>query len=145
MPAPATLRYSPALLDHFRRPRNFGMLASPDVSREGANPLCGDHVRIELRIVGDRIDRARFRADACAVCLATASVLVARVEGATLALASAIEPGELLAELAAEVPPARMACATLPVTVLRAGIADYRRRGRSTGDGLDGEPSPSGG
>ena len=115
--------------EHFRHPRNRGALEAPDVSHEGANPLCGDRVRIELRLAADRVDAARFRGDACAVAIAAASLLTERVRGLTLAEAVAISEDEMVAALEAEIPPARRACALLPLAVLRAGAARYTGRG----------------
>ena len=66
--------YREIVLEHFRHPRNRGPLAAADVSVEGANPLCGDRVRIELRVVDETIADAGFTADAC-VCTAPVASL----------------------------------------------------------------------
>ena len=61
--------YSEVLLDHFRNPRNYGSLPSPDTAYEEFNPLCGDRLRIELKISDNRIAAARFVGDGCAICI----------------------------------------------------------------------------
>ena len=76
--------YSPTILEHFKNPRNRGALASPTVSQEGTNPLCGDRVRIELKLDGDIVIDARFTANACAICVASSSMLTELVRGAAL-------------------------------------------------------------
>ena len=114
--------YPPLVLEHFRRPRNFGALPAPTVSREGTNPLCGDRVRIELAVDGDRVDTVRFRGDACAVTIAAASLLTERVTGQTLAAIAALTEDDALALLGGEIPAARRRCGTLPLEVLQAAV-----------------------
>lgn len=118
-PAP----YGATVMEHFRRPRNQGRLADPDVAREGSNPLCGDRVRIELAIRDGSIADARFTANACAISVAAASVLTERVRGMASAAASAITDDELCAALGDEIPAARRACAVLPLATMRAALA----------------------
>jgi nitrogen fixation protein NifU and related proteins len=114
--------YLPLVLEHYRRPRNFGALPAPDASHEGTNPLCGDRVRIELAVEGDRIGAARFRGDACAVTIAAASLLTERVTGQSLAAVAALTEADALALLGGELPAARRRCGTLPLDVLQAAV-----------------------
>src|SRR5919109_5135735 len=76
--------YSEVLLDHFRNPRNYGSLPSPDVTHEIFNPLCGDRIRIELEIRNGRIEAARFVGDGCAISMAAASMLTDLIIGAEI-------------------------------------------------------------
>jgi nitrogen fixation protein NifU and related proteins len=110
-------------MEHFRRPRNQGRLDAPDVVREGANPLCGDRIRIELAVRDDRVTEARFTANACAISVAASSILTERVRGMTTVAAKAITEDELCAALGDEIPAARRACALLPLTTMHAGLA----------------------
>lgn len=120
--------YGETILEHFRRPRNRGVLQEPSVAQEGTNPLCGDRVRIELRLEGDLIREAAFTANACAICVASASVLTELVRGAPLEDAATLAVTDLLGALDAEVPAARMPCMRLPLTVLHAAILLHDRR-----------------
>lgn len=122
--------YSATILEHFRRPRNRGALASPSVSQEGTNPLCGDRVRIELALDGDVVSAARFTANACALCVASSSILTELVRGAPLEDVETLTVPELLAQLKADIPPSRLACVRLPLTVLHTGLQRYGRRPR---------------
>jgi nitrogen fixation NifU-like protein len=119
--------YGETVFEHFRRPRNQGALAAPNVSQEGSNPLCGDRVRLELRIVGDTVAEAGFTANACAVCVAAASVLTDLVRGAHVDDVATFTSEELLRALGAVLPKSRLACATLPLTVLHTGVMLYRK------------------
>jgi nitrogen fixation NifU-like protein len=112
-------------MEHFRRPRNEGRLNAPDAVREGANPLCGDRVRIELALRDGRVAEARFTANACAISVAAASLLTERVRGMPISAVQTIREDELLAELGAEVPPARRACAVLPLTTMCAALVSF--------------------
>ena len=116
------MAYGAVVLEHFRRPRFSGPLDSPQASSEGVNPLCGDRLRIELRLDG-RALTARFRADACAICVAAASLLMERVQGRSAEDARAVAPDELLALLGTQVPAGRSRCATLPLETLHAALA----------------------
>ena len=118
--------YPPLVVEHFRRPRNFGALAAPTASHEGANPLCGDRIRIEVALDGDRVGAARFRGDACAVTVAAASLLTEWVTGRPLAAVAALTEEDALALLGAEIPAARRRCGTLPLEVLRAALQAAR-------------------
>ena len=119
--------YSPTILDHFKHPRNRGALSAPTVSQEGSNPLCGDRVRIELALEGDMVADARFTANACAICVASASMLTELVRGAALEDVETLTVPELIAQLKSEIPASRMACVRLPLTVLHTGLMRYTR------------------
>lgn len=118
-PAP----YGATIMEHFRRPRNQGPLPGADVAREGANPLCGDRIRVELAVRDGIVADARFTANACAISVAAASLLTERVRGMSAADAHAIEDRELILALGSEIPPARHACAVLPLTTLRSALS----------------------
>jgi nitrogen fixation NifU-like protein len=120
--------YGPTLIDHFRNPRNKGALASPTISQEGTNPLCGDRVRIELRLADDMVREAAFSANACAICVASASMLTDLVRNAPLDEVETLLVDDILRALDAQVPHARMNCVRLPLTVMHTAVLLYRRR-----------------
>lgn len=122
-----TSPYGKILVDHFRHPRNRGSMPHPTISEEGANRLCGDRVRIELRLDRGRVVDARFNANACALCVAAASVLTELAKGAPLDEVDTLTIDDLLRALGAEVPEGRRNCVRLPLTVLHAGVMLYRR------------------
>ena len=112
------------VLEHFRHPRNRGPLVGAEASAEGANPLCGDRVRIELRSEQGMIAEARFTADACALCVASASLLTDRVRGMRLDAVQGVDERWLFASLEGDPPPARRKCATLPLDTLHRAAAN---------------------
>ncbi|MEP6731988.1 MAG: Fe-S cluster assembly sulfur transfer protein SufU [bacterium] len=73
--------YQSIILDHNRRPRNYGALDGATNSAEGRNPLCGDEVKVELKVAGDEIADVHFTASGCAVSRAAASIMTQAVRG----------------------------------------------------------------
>lgn len=123
MPA-APAPYGATIMEHFRRPRNHGPLPAADVAREGANPLCGDRIRIELAVREGCVTEARFTANACAISVAAASLLTEQVRGMSAAEVRAIREEQILADLGSAIPAARRVCAMLPLTTMVAALAD---------------------
>ena len=117
--------YSDILLDHFRHPRNYGALAAPDISSENFNPLCGDRIRIQLKLNGSVVQDARFKGDGCAISTAAASLLTELIIGADLKEVAAISDDRLISALESNIQPARIQCALLALEALRAGLKDY--------------------
>jgi nitrogen fixation protein NifU and related proteins len=122
--------YRDVILDHNRRPRNFGGLEAADASAEGFNPMCGDRLTLRLRMSDDKIGEIRFEGQGCAISTASASLMTEAVKGKTRAQAlrlfervhalltdDAAEGGEELGKLAAlsgvREYPARVKCASL--------------------------------
>lgn len=73
--------YQEVILDHNRRPRNFGPLEAPTASADGRNPLCGDEMTVRLRVEDGRIVEARFEGQGCAISKASASMMTEAVTG----------------------------------------------------------------
>jgi nitrogen fixation NifU-like protein len=73
--------YRDVILDHNRRPRNFGQLEPADGRAEGHNPLCGDRLTLAVRLNGDRIEDIRFEGKGCAISTASASLMTEAVKG----------------------------------------------------------------
>jgi len=99
-----------------------GESASPPgqiLAAEEYNPLCGDRVTFQVRLVDGRLAEARFEGRGCALCLGAASILTEVVEGQTLDALQALDQDAFLSELQSEVRPARLRCALLPWVAFR--------------------------
>ena len=118
--------YSDILLDHFRHPRNYGSLDAPDISNEQFNPLCGDRIRLELKLEESRVTMARFKGDGCAISTAAASLLTEMVLNEDIAQLSDFPDARLISALESNIQPARLQCALLPLHALREGLKEYR-------------------
>jgi nitrogen fixation NifU-like protein len=122
MSGPPPAPYLALVVEHYRRPRNQRALASATHAHEGANPLCGDRLRMELQVRDGALVDAAFQASACAIATASASLLTERVRGATVSEATRLSEDEVVAALGAGVPAARRGCATLALRVLRRAL-----------------------
>ncbi|HZP91874.1 MAG TPA: SUF system NifU family Fe-S cluster assembly protein [Burkholderiales bacterium] len=76
--------YQEVILDHNRKPRNWGRLAAPSHRAEGLNPLCGDHIWLTLNVADGRVAEIAFEGEGCAICKASASMMTANVKGRTV-------------------------------------------------------------
>ena len=115
--------YRDYVLDHYKRPRNFGHLEDADVSVAEDNPLCGDRITIDLKIEGGKVVDVRFQGRGCAVSQAAASMLTEMVKGHTLDEVAELDQQELLDELGIPLSPVRQKCALLSLKVLKSGVA----------------------
>ncbi|HVR29519.1 MAG TPA: SUF system NifU family Fe-S cluster assembly protein [Thermoanaerobaculia bacterium] len=82
--------YQEVILDHYKRPRNFGPLAGADHSAEGYNPLCGDQVKVSVRLEDGRVADVHFEGAGCAISTASASLMTEAIKGKTLEQAEAL-------------------------------------------------------
>lgn len=115
--------YTETILHHARSPKKFARIADPDVQAEEFNPLCGDRVRVELRIGenGDVIE-AGFSGEMCAIAKGSASILLESIEGMNRAAIGAISDAQVLESLGGPIESARVKCALLPLAALRGAI-----------------------
>jgi NifU-like protein involved in Fe-S cluster formation len=116
------LSYSAAFKDHLTNPRNAGELADATAAAEETNPVCGDRLRLGLRIRGGRIEAARFLAYGCAPTLACGSALASMLEGMTVEDAARVTRQEV-ARAAGGLPARKGHAAALAVETLRAALA----------------------
>jgi nitrogen fixation NifU-like protein len=101
-----------ALLEHFRNPRNAGELPDATVTIEVTNPVCGDVLRLAVRVEGGRIAAARFKTQGCVAAIASSSVLTDMLNGKTRAEAREITPEQISSALG-DLPPATFHAAQL--------------------------------
>ncbi len=73
--------YQEVLLQHSKRPRNFGPLENATHAADGHNALCGDEISVALKIEDDKVSEAKFTGSACAICTASASIMTGEVKG----------------------------------------------------------------
>jgi nitrogen fixation NifU-like protein len=77
--------YQEVILDHNKKPRNYGKLEHPSHHAEGHNPLCGDHITVDLDLDGENVSAIAFQGESCAICKASASMMTTAVKGKTRA------------------------------------------------------------
>ena len=73
--------YQEVILDHNRKPRNFGSILGANRHGEGHNPLCGDHIKLSMNVLNDTVEAVAFEGEGCAICKASASMMTSAVKG----------------------------------------------------------------
>ena len=119
--------YSELVMEHFRNPRNVGVIEDADGIGEVGNPVCGDMMRITIKVKDDRIEDIKFQTLGCGAAVATSSMVTEMAKGKTLDEALAIT-NEAVAQALGGLPPAKMHCSNLAADGLRAAVEDYRAR-----------------
>jgi nitrogen fixation NifU-like protein len=115
--------YRELILDHYKSPRNHGLLEPADARAEGQNPLCGDEVAVSVRIgEDDRIEEVGFEGRGCAISQAATSMLTDLVKGRRAEEVAAMPKDELLDELGIPLTPVRLKCAILGLGVLKLAL-----------------------
>jgi len=120
----AQLPYSDKVMDHFTNPRNVGEI--PDASGVGTvgNPICGDVMKMFLKIEGNVITDVKFKTFGCGAAVATSSMVTEMVKGKTIEEALGIT-NKAVAEALGGLPPIKMHCSVLAEEALRSALKDY--------------------
>jgi nitrogen fixation NifU-like protein len=143
-PNPVDDLYGEIVLDHYHKPRNRGSLNKPSVSAEVANVFCGDDVKLDLAIEGDRVTAVRFLGQGCSISQASASMMTQAITGLGLDEVDALletfkgmmngsgqvdtkRLGDLEALQGVRRFPARVKCATLAWKALQQALEQYRK------------------
>ena len=113
--------YRDQIIDHYQNPRNHGTLEHPDVSYEEDNPVCGDHIRIDLKVVDGKVAEAMFDGHGCSISQAAASMLTESIIGKSLDEVRQVGKDQILEMLGIPLGPVRLKCALLSLKVLKAG------------------------
>ncbi len=113
--------YRELILDHYQHPHNHGELSNPDISYEDSNPLCGDKIRIDIRLKDNVVQEVRFNGKGCAISQASASMLTDELIGKSLDQIRSMDKQFILDMLGIPLGPTRIKCALLPLKVIKAG------------------------
>jgi nitrogen fixation protein NifU and related proteins len=113
--------YREIILDHYKRPRNFGHLVSHDAKMEEGNVTCGD--RIVMEIKGKNvIEEIKFSGEGCAISIASASMLTEKVKEMNMEDVTKLTADDIMSMLGTTLTPSRIKCATLSLEVLKKAI-----------------------
>lgn len=115
--------YRELIIDRYKNPIYRGTLDPHDISFEDDNPLCGDHIRIDIRLDGNnRVKDAAFEGHGCAISQASADLLLESIQGKTVDELKGLNKQDILELLGLELGPVRLKCALLSLKVLKAGV-----------------------
>ena len=116
--------YRELIIDRYKNPLYRGVLDPNDITFQDDNPLCGDHIRIDLRVDEDgRVSEAAFDGHGCAISQASADLLLESIVGKTLDEVKGLKKQDILDMLGIELGPVRLKCALLCLKVLKAGVS----------------------
>jgi len=125
--------YTDLVMDHFADPRNVGEVPDPDGVGDYGSPVCGDVMRITIKVVDDRIVDVKFKTFGCGAAIASSSMITEMVMGRTLAEAGAVT-NAAVAEALGGLPAAKLHCSNLAADALHLAIADYLTRSGRAGE-----------
>ena len=114
--------YREHILDHYRHPRNQGVLDDADISCELDNPVCGDVVRFDVRLSDGRVSEARFSGRGCVISMASASMLTEKVLGKTVEELKELTDEDVFKMMGITLGPVRAKCGLLSLRVLQEGM-----------------------
>ena len=114
--------YRDYILDHYKRPRNFGELQPHDLDAHDHNPLCGDEMGVHIRVSDGRIADLRFHGQGCAISQAAASITSDELIGMPVDEVVDLPADWALEQLGIEISPTRRKCALLNLKVMRGAV-----------------------
>lgn len=119
--------YSPIVKDHLNHPRNMGEMENPDGMGEAQNPVCGDTMRLFIRVESDRIIDVRFLTFGCGAAIASSSLATEMIKGKTMEEALKVSDQDIVNGLGG-LPPSKIHCSLLAEMAIRAAVEDYRKK-----------------
>ncbi|HHX28510.1 MAG: Fe-S cluster assembly scaffold protein NifU [Bacillota bacterium] len=119
--------YNDKVMDHFFNPRNVGEMENPDGVGQVGNPVCGDVMRVQIRVKDNRIEDVKFKTFGCGAAIATSSMVTEMVKGLTLDEAMEVS-NKAVAEALGGLPPQKMHCSNLAADAIHEAIKDYRSK-----------------
>lgn len=124
--------YADIILDHWRNPQNFGELKNSDLAAYELNPLCGDEVKIQLKMktanCQQQIADCKFTGNGCAISTAATSILTEFIKGKKLIELAKLTEKDAISLLGIEIGPARLKCAILPLIVLKKALIIFNEK-----------------
>lgn len=118
--------YREHILDHYKHPRNFGVLKDADIRQREFNPLCGDELEFNIKLSNGKIEDVRFKGRGCAISQASASLLTEDIMGKSLKEIEKIKNEDVINMLGIPIGPVRYKCAILAIMTVKAGIRHYQ-------------------
>jgi nitrogen fixation NifU-like protein len=127
--------YSEKVMDHFKNPRNVGVIVNADGIGHVGNPVCGDIMELYIKVKNNIIEDAKFKTFGCGAAIATSSIMTELVKGKTIEEALSVS-NKAVVEALGGLPPVKLHCSVLAEDAFKSAVDDYLKK--STGKGLPG-------
>lgn len=125
--AEETGSYNQIVMEHFNHPRNMGEMENPDGVGEAQNPVCGDTMRLFIKVEIDRIIDAKFLTFGCGAAIASSSMTTEMIKGKTIEEVLMISD-QVIAEALGGLPPTKVHCSILAEKAIHAAVLDYQKK-----------------
>jgi len=119
--------YNQVVMDHLKHPRNRGDMENPDGVGEAQNPVCGDTMRLFIKVETGRIIDAKFLTFGCGAAIASSSMTTEMIKGKTTEEALLISD-QIIADALGGLPPSKVHCSVLAEKAVRAAVSDYQKK-----------------
>jgi nitrogen fixation NifU-like protein len=119
--------YNPLVMEHLTHPRNKGEMEDADGTGEAQNPVCGDTMRLFIKVDGNRIVNATFLTFGCGAAIASSSMATEMIKGKTIEEVLAISD-QMIVEALGGLPPQKIHCSVLAEMAIRAAVLDYQKK-----------------
>lgn len=123
--------YTELILEHYRNPANFGVLHNADLESFDENPICGDKIKMQFKLSGNKIQDVKFNGDGCTICISSASMITSQIKGMALSEAKKISKENIFKLLGIHLTPIRIKCALLPLKVLKIALVSYLKENKT--------------
>ena len=125
--AEETGSYNQIVLEHLKYPRNMGEMENPDGVGEAQNPVCGDTMRLFIKVETDRIIDAKFLTFGCGAAIASSSMTTEMIKGKTIEEVLMVSD-QVIAEALGGLPPTKVHCSILAEKAIHAAVLDYQKK-----------------
>ena len=125
--AEETRSYNETVMDHLKHPRNMGEMENPDGVGEAQNPVCGDTMRLFIKVETGRIVDVKFLTFGCGAAIASSSMTTEMIKGKTTDEVLLISD-QMIADALGGLPPSKVHCSVLAEKAIRAALSDYQRK-----------------
>nr|MBU1327651.1 Fe-S cluster assembly scaffold protein NifU [Candidatus Omnitrophota bacterium] len=122
-------QYSEKVMEHFKNPKNVGEILDADGIGNVGNPVCGDIMRLYIKVKDNRITDAKFKTFGCGAAIATSSMVTEIVKGKTIEEALQVS-NKAVAEALGGLPKVKMHCSVLAEEALKSAIDDYLKKNK---------------
>ena len=124
---PEETTYNQIVMDHLKHPKNMGEMENPDGVGEAQNPVCGDTMRLFIKVETGRIIDAKFLTFGCGAAIASSSITTEIIKGKTTDEALLISD-QMVADALGGLPPPKVHCSVLAEKAIHAAVSDYQKR-----------------